>query len=335
MRMRNVKQNKVRKMFAGRSRSRKRKAYAKARRDFAQSKRRKNPHVHREREADWKLRIKLAVIVGSFVTTLGLAFYHPFFSVSEITVEGLQRIEEKELRQVVDGALDYRFLFVIPARDYFVLNVDTIRDILLERYPIQSIVVKKSFPNYLSIVIEEKISTVIYDDGVSYSFIGLDGKIVEVGQKVGEHEWQVITQSVTSTSDMGEEVEIEQEVERIHIPDVSGIKEIMGDFPLVYHTNPATNTSDGVVLGSKLVNGIVDWYEVISRESDIPVTYYEIQNELGTARIHTSEGWDIKVRIDGNVQQQFRQLEAVLEKKIKRPYLQYVDLRYAGRVYWR
>ena len=327
--------NKVRKMFAGRSRSRKRKAYAKARRDFAQSRRRKNPHVDRDKVTDWTLRIKLFVIIGSFVTTLGLAFYHPFFSVSEITVEGLQRIEERELRQVVDGALDYRFLFIIPARDYFVLDVDNIRDILLDRYPIQSIVVKKSFPNHLSIVIEEKISTIIYDDGESYSFIGLDGKVVEVGQKVGEHEWQIITESVTSTSDVGEVLEIEQEVERIHIPDVGGIKEIMGDFPLVYHNNPATSSLDGVVLSSKLVNGIVDWYEVISRESDIPVTYYEIQNELGTALIHTSEGWDIKVRIDGNIQQQFRQLEAVLEKKIQRPYLQYVDLRYAGRVYWR
>ena len=52
-------------------------------RDYSRRGRMSNPHVSREKRADWVFRLKIAMITVSVLIMIGLGLYHPFFSISD------------------------------------------------------------------------------------------------------------------------------------------------------------------------------------------------------------------------------------------------------------
>jgi len=165
--------------------------------------------------------------------------------------------------------------------------------------------------------------------------LGLEGKIVEVLRKVGEDEWQEITKTVTSTNELGEDIQETKVIERIHRPALNDIIKELGDYPLVYDKRGFTREINTGVLQPKTVQGIITWFNLVNKRTDIPFGYIIIDNELGDAVIKTREGWGILVQLQTDVETQFEELQYLLKNKINRPHLNYIDLRFPGRVYWR
>ncbi|MBU2542097.1 FtsQ-type POTRA domain-containing protein [Patescibacteria group bacterium] len=263
-----------------------------------------------------------------------MALYSNFFKISKIEYDGLQRISKTELTDAVLGVINYRKFFIFPAESYFIVNLDEIRDIVKRRFPINSIIVKKVFPNTLQITLEEKISTVIYDSGAEYSYLGMEGKIVEIIQKVGDDEWQRNIEIVTSTNELGQEIQEEKILSEVHLPNTSLIMKEMGDYPIVYDTRKQVIEINSKVVDEKIVQGIIDWFNLINKTTNIEFDYIIIENEIGDGVIKTREGWDIVVKLNENVKQQFEELQYILKEKVKRNSLNYIDLRFTNKVYW-
>jgi cell division septal protein FtsQ len=302
--------------------------------DFAWSKKTKsNPYSHKP-DKKWKRRVQFFIIIASTITMMGVLFFHHFFYIQNINISGLQRIEEIEFRDSIDGLLDYKRFFLLPNRSYILTDVDEIKDILKSKFPILSITVQKSFPNSLSISVEEELSTIIYDNGQEYSYLGLDGGIVEKLRKIGIDEWNIKTKVTTSTDELGEIISKEEEISREHILSVKNIINEMGDYPIVYYINGPDGEINDVVLQENTVNGIIEWFNLINRQTDIPFGYIIIENEVGDAVIKTREGWYMNVKVNKNIETQFESLQTVLRDKVTRPNFNYIDLRYKSRVFW-
>lgn len=283
--------------------------------------------VTRPNEVNWPLRIKILLILVSVLATLGIGIYNSFFHISNISISGVQRIRESDMRDGLERRLSERILWIFPRKDYFLLDIDDIRDLLLSQYPIKSIAVQKSFPDQLSITIEEKISMLIYDNGKNYSYVDLGGNIVEILMPVSDGEWEVVggqTSSTTVTEN------------RIHHPDTAAVVAKFGDFPIIFDTRGKDAALNDHVLDKETVKGIMTWFTLVSKNTNIPIKYFKIENELGDMVIETKEGWAVKARIGDNgiIEKEFDELQLVLKSKVKRPHLQYIDVRYNDRVYW-
>ncbi len=297
---------------------------------------RKNPYKRPpdERHA-LKKKIEVILLILTTAALLGITIFHPFFHVSRLDVVGLQRISADEFDDSVRTIMTHRHWFVFPGNNYFFVDTGELRDILLEKFPIHSIIVQKTFPHTLSIVLEEKISTLIYDNGKQYSYVGLDGHIVEVIRNVGEDEWTRETEITTSTLADGTIRTEEHIISETHVPPVRIVLSEMGDYPIVYDKRQKASALNEVVLKDRTVEETIAWFHFLNKEVGAPFRHMELENELGDAVIFTQEGWYIKVKLDRDKSIQFQALQAVLEERGGREGLGYVDLRYGDRVYWR
>jgi hypothetical protein len=293
-----------------------------------------NPYKKQE-ETNWKKKAEIFLLIITVISLFGVSLYNTFFHITTLDVVGLQRISEEEFDTAVHGIMEYRHFFIIPGKNYFFVDTDEIRDILLEKFPIQSIVVQKTFPHTLSITLDEKISTLIYDNGKQYSYVGLDGHIVEIVRNVGDDEWEREMEIVTSTLADGTIREEQNIISETHTPPIRTILSEMGDYPVIYDKRQKASALNDVVLKESTVAGTIDWFHFLNNKIKAPFRHLELENELGDALIYTREGWYIKVKLDKDIEKQFQSLQAVLEERGSWEGLGYVDLRYGGRVYWK
>jgi len=304
------------------------------RKDFAWHNSKRNP-MQRDHDAiDWKKRIEIGTLVILVIIMTCLGLYSNFFKIKDVKINGLQRIEQNEITNAVLGVINYNKLFIFPGESYFMIDVDEIKYIIKERFPLESIIVKKTFPNILEIILEEKISTVIYDNGREYSYLDTEGKIVEIIRKIGDDEWNRKTETVTSTNELGEEITEEKIIEQTHRPNITAIIKEMGDYPIFYDTRDQMIEINSKVISQTMVTGAIDWFNLINKNTDIPFAYIEINNGIGDAVIKTREGWYLLVKLDSTVEAQFEELEYILKQKVNRQNLNYIDLRFPDKVYW-
>lgn len=275
------------------------------------------------------------VLAVSFLAVFGIGIYHPFFSVSNVVATGLQRINQKEFEEAVLGIINYRKFFLLPGNSYFLVDVEEIKNILKERFPVESVIVKKSFPATLSVQIEEKISTLIYDNGKEFSYLDINGNTVEIIRQVGEEEWIKKTQITTSTDEKGEVKEEIKVLETLHTLNIKQIVEEMGDYPILFDKRSQTIALNTPTISKEMAAGIIDWFNLLNKKTDISFGYAVIEDGRGEGEIKTNAGWRLKVKLTENIDLQFAELQHLLAKeKINLNNLNYIDLRYLGKVYW-
>jgi hypothetical protein len=123
---------------------------------------------------------------------------------------------------------------IFPQNNFFVLDIDDLHTILEQKFGLQKLTITKRFPHSVHIVLEEKLSSIMYDNGEQYAMIDAKGKVSEILRIIDDSEWRVIKKRVTSTSEGGTEVSTEQIVSRFHTPNYKKIISEVGDYPLVY-----------------------------------------------------------------------------------------------------
>lgn len=283
-----------------------------------------------------KKKVEIAIGITALVGAAGLLLFHSFFTIKSIQITGIERIDEQELRQAVDGIMSTPTLFLIPGNNYFLLDIHEMRDILQERFPIEHIKVEKRFPKTLSFELQERISTIIYDNGMQYSFAALNGHIVEPIRQVGEDEWVREIKLTTSTNEFGEEIQKEEIISESHTPQVRTLRQDIGDYPIVYDARGRAADINAPVLDASYVEIIIEWYHFLNNQTDIPLSYFLIEEGRGDITIVTHEGWRLHTRPEAMaLQRQFHSLMELFEGgEIERNQVSYIDIRYPDRVFW-
>lgn len=303
--------------------------------EHTQKSHRKEPDEHHGKISEKiKLYIKLFIIITTFFGSLGLLFLHSFFTIRVIDIHGMQRLPENEIRETVSGILSYNKYYIFPQNNYFLIDLSDLHQIVTEKYPMKKLTIRKVFPHTLTLEVEEKPSKIVYDNGKQYSLIDEDGKISEIVRVVDESEWKIVSKHVTSTNEKGEEISSEEIVARYHTPDYKIVRSQIGDFPLVYDEREKKVSKNEQVLETKTLEGIMVWYQKIKNQTDVPLSYFQLDKELGDVIIRTSEGWIIKARLEKDIETQFETLQYILREKVKRPNLQYIDVRFEGKAFW-
>lgn len=278
-------------------------------------------------------KIKVGVLCVSIIFLIYLTIFSGFFDITDITITGTDRIHITEVHEVVKNTLDYKNIGVIPNSSFFMANVRDVSEVLKTRFPIQDIRVEKKFPNEMNIQIVEKLSTVIYDNGLLYGIVGLDGRIIELSRAVLEYEWKNIWGTTVTTTIEGIQEQVPIIKGRIHTPDTLKLAEEIGEYPIVYDKRERAMEKDTEVLHENEVRLIISWFQEL-QNTEFSSSLFEIQNNMDM-HIYTPKGWIIKTRITRNsIEEQLREIRLVLDKN-EESSLSYIDVRYKNRIYWK
>lgn len=251
----------------------------------------------RAKESIWRNRsFPLAVIFGIIIFA-GFYFlaFSPYFQIKEVRVEGAQKMSGDMLRDFVSEALVSKILFW-PTKSIFAVNVAEIEKTGLAQFPpIYRLTIKRKLPNELLVKVVERTS---------------------VGQLCASGKCYMIDSTA---------VIFEQETETN--PN-TGLVIKLDD-------NSALTPGKPALTEAQMAN-ILALYKSASEKYGIALKEIAVADKKLTAK--TSEGWEIYFDANGNIAQQISNFEALVDKILwprKRVGLEYIDLRFGDKVYYK
>lgn len=312
----------------------------KTRHDFAYRQSKKNPYKRIGKKVNRKKTVEITILILSFVGTAIVLLLHPFFQIKSIEISGTDRIEMQDIRDTIDKAFSKKKLFIFSSGNYLLVDLENLKELLKEKYSLASVEMNKNFSEKkIYINIEEKISSIIYDNGEDYYLIGLDGTVIEHLKVVQASEW-IFDSSLTTSTDGDGELIKSISTTTIHIPDTYSLFHEVGDYPILYdHTSSTSELASDedtiIQIDPKLVHSILEWYNLSKMSSAYDISYIVLEKKGGDARIKTKVGYDIHIKILEQAKDQHDSLEMSLKDKIDTEEISYIDLRYPDRIYWK
>ncbi len=294
-----------------------------------------NPYRKEDTGRSKKIAIELSILGVSIVLLIYLVIFSGLFNITEVHITGNSRIPTEEIEEVIANTLEYKSFGFIPNSSFIVANTLDISEVLKKRFPIEDIQVEKHFPHEMNIVITEKVSTIIYDNGKMYGLVGLDGSVVELIRAVENHEWKDITgKTVTTTAD-GVTSTIDIVVDQVHTPNTANVYgDRTKEFPIIYDKRAHEVDKGLKVLKPEEVELLITWYNQI-KNMEFGVLYFTIENNVDFY-ITTQDGWIVKTRFARTrAEDQVREIKLALQKIESTKSLSYIDIRYENRIYWK
>ncbi len=302
---------------------------------------RSNP-VKKEKAPLTKLHIALfsfPVLVMAWVAVL---LYTPFFHITRISYSGLRVTKLSEMQNLIENTVLKGSVY-FPANDFFFINTSRIADTIKNTFPVNSVEVVKRFPNVLEIAIDEKISSIIYDNGYQYYLLDQTGSAQRYLKDVAPSENQTTRVAQVTYSDttstllaqlLGNSASTTQATSSfVHTPNYATIRREYGGYPLVYdNTMPSITTTSTAVIPAKKISGIIRMYSLIEKGGVARIRYMEIGDAGAGAQVLSNQPWKIYFEPNDDIETQYTNLKAIL--KNNKP-TQYIDVRYGDRIFWK
>jgi len=288
--------------------------------------------------------VKVLILIVLILGWVVLLFYLPFFRINKITISGLNNLTNSEIEQLI--YTDYfKPSKLIPYNDYFLVNPDKIKDGINKKYALQSVQVTKTFPNQLNIDIVEKISALIYDNGQKYYLLDSGGTVIKYLTDVDSGEFiskpsasstGTPKLSATTTATIGmiasESTASSTTSTLEHVPDYKKIQKLFGDYPIVYDSRGLqVDVKQIGVLPEQFISSVDSWFKGLAGQG-IVTKYFLLSNMNSGLTIFTTNPWNILFKYEDSPDAEINSLKNIL--KNIHP-VNYVDLRFGDRVYWK
>jgi len=287
----------------------------KRKRDY-QKKSFRNPffsHSKKNKKRRWPFFSFLILIV---IFVIGLYFLNTADSlkIKKIEIEGSQKISQEEIKAVVLVQLDKkRFLFFTQSNILF-FNKKAVKNELDKNYLFQDLKVKKKYFNTLVVEIKEKTNLVIWASDSKQYYLDLAG---------------VAVKEIQATDLLVQKGEGETEIIRTQISSF--------DYPIIYD-----QSNQPVVIGEKTVDKkaidfVVSLNDEFLKPVDFETDYYLMPSPSASEiTLVTKEGWRVYFTFNELAQDQAKLLITVLAEKIQdRKKLEYIDLRFGERIFYK
>ena len=332
------------------NRSRRSSASFSKRKDFSWEGRNKNPYIREDKKSPrFSLIIRTILLLSILALTSFLLLSHSYFRINEVLISGTQRINTADLESAVRGIMDEKKFLLLRRDNFFMVNVEEIKDILLRRFPIKELVLTKTFPNSMSLALEEKISTLIYDNTRQYAYVDSGGSVIEILKNVEESEWLSVEapqdissnsqEATSSTLSVGGEaipVPTQSGIQKTHKPKVKDIRSQFGDYPILVQQETEDLKKGDQKLPSEIAQSVISLFDLFNKKSATPIDYFELNVLREELTGRTGEGWYILFDSSRDLGAQFEILLSILDdSRIQDSILEYVDLRFEGRIYWK
>lgn len=272
---------------------------------FLKKRSKKNISPRQLKKNRYKIIFLSFCLVFIFAATIGLLIWQSnHLLIKQISIQqnygqGDRLVSEQEIKDLIEKMMSERFLFVLRRNTLLTLNSGRVRRNLLNDPRIQSVQIQKKWPDQLAINIQEHAPVAIL------SIIGDKDYLLNSG---------------------GEPITAQFDILR-HL-----------DKPFIIDkTNLCWQ-------GSQLSGAVKIALELLQDKSDlndlIKFRFVEISLNQGNLELNstTNEGWIAKFTAGDNIEKEIDNLKLVLENQLagdKRKGLEYVDLRFGDKVYYK
>ncbi len=248
-------------------------------------------------------------------------FYIPKFRISEISIEGANVLDKEQLKEEIAGWLKGKFFKIFPYDNIFLLPKEKIITSLLENFPIlKKLDIERNFPQKIYVLIEERKPAAILCTGSTATSTDSGGP------------------ASTSASLGGESCVFMDENGFIFQPAPSFSGGIFVKFidERQASSSPSGNTAIGkeTITESELQK-LLSFEKLLAGKS-IGVSKI-ILKDGKEYEVYLKEGWHILLNSKNEPNSSFNNLLLILDSNVKekRPKIEYVDLRFGNKVFYK
>ncbi|MBT4849675.1 FtsQ-type POTRA domain-containing protein [Candidatus Parcubacteria bacterium] len=157
----------------------------------------------------------LKIILGIFIILIIQSIFQiKYLQVDKIVLQNNQDLTFEDINGAIDSSLTANKLLVFKKNNFFLLDTDELKNILLENFNLDDVTVVKKYPDILEITVTEKISQFIWqkDDSIYL----LDNKGVLNRQIRGVDQKYLILKDFRTQRPVGDQIFSNNEIETIN-----------------------------------------------------------------------------------------------------------------------
>ncbi len=269
----------------------------------------------------WKWIVAAFALIGGCSACVWLIFFSQLFRIEYINVSATG-IDPGYVRTLIFKFMDTH-AGVFSAQNLLFFNTSRASENLAEVVHIDTISFDKKFPKTLHVTITGKpFRAVVYHQGRFYD-LSSQGKILQEidGSALGPY--PVFLTQYTNAGGF------------LRIPKKQASKEALS-FPLIMFDTSGTSTLSDFQIDSTTLSAILDSAKTFTRDTG-PIFFFRVGSEQGNFTAVTFEGWSLRLSSGENIRDQWQRLQTFLTSidKTARKSLDYIDLRFGNRVYYK
>jgi hypothetical protein len=274
----------------------------------------KNPLFNQvKKEVAWK-RFVVPVLVVVGISGLTIFFLsHEMFRFSKVEILGTEYIDTVALEASISDYTNESVKLFFNRTNQFLFSTDVLQTRLLDGFALAEVVVSTQ-EDTIHISLEERTSNLIWITDATAYVADLNGVISR----------EVSTEMLTAAFGDSGEVEDTKEIRQLR------------ELPLFYDLNDIRVDVGSIVLKEDEVEHILALHEGL-RTLEVPFLRTEIDRLAGKwMRVVTEDGYGILFDALGDIDAQLQNLDVVLREQVEdRGSLEYIDLRFGDRVYFK
>ena len=119
-----------------------------------------------------------------------------------------------------------------------------------------------------------------------------------------------------------------------HTPDYKILKKEYGEYPIIYNQINATTTYEKQtdLIKPEIISGVISISNKLKQGRVAIVNYFVIENPGAGVTVYTNQPWKIFLQPLNDIDAQIANLKIILASNHP---IEYVDLRFGEKVYWK
>ena len=272
-----------------------------------------NPYFQRSKpQRDYR---PLIIAIGVCILLLigfSVLFSNPKFKIQQISIEGLEYIQQDAVREVIGTYFTQSRLIFFSTTNQFLFQPEALQTHIENQFAFAEVRVGRKAGN-ITVTVQERTSNLIWVSNSTFYLVDLEG---------------IIGRSL-------EDGAIEEYLEEAQI-DISKDIAFLKSLPIFFDKNDIPVEIGSQVMTGEEIESTLTFFDDL-KEQDIHIIQTEVDRIAGkwmSARVE--EGYEIIFDPSGNTQEQKDRLFALLQNQINdTSTLEYIDLRFGDHVYFR
>ncbi|HTX86527.1 MAG TPA: hypothetical protein VMC41_00490 [Candidatus Nanoarchaeia archaeon] len=243
-----------------------------------------------------KLILSASAIFLLFI--IWLIFISPFWGIRNIALNGVDQASAADIRDLIGAQLQTRSFLILPQSNLLFFSEKKIAAVLRSKYHFQQIIIKKNWPNSLSVTIVNKPLICVWNEGDKYYYADTDGYAVE----------------------------------EINPLDLKNNK-----YPLLVNNSSLRMYGNRIAVDPSYLNFTAALYDKFSQAAlGIDLDHFIVDDEVDTVKLATKEGLTIDFNTKDDIDKQLSNLSILKNQKLKDQFAKekMIDLRFGDKIYY-
>lgn len=288
----------------------------------------KNPYKREVVPKKNKGKIIIIFFILLILIWIVLIFTLPYFKINKIVIEGNKINKTAEVENYARNFNESKNKIFSPD-NYFLFPTILLSDGIKKEFLYENVKIEKIFPDTIKITVIEKPASIIYDNNNNYYLLDADGRVIKKLTEIpilAQNE--VTTTTIATTTSMATSTAIIKDRLSAYLQ----IQNSYGQFPVIRNDNQQIPADQSILLSPKMIKAAVDWKKYLKEQGIADIQFFVTGETNFNLKAISSQPWHILINTDSDAQAQIHNLKVILANN--KP-VEYIDLRFGERVYWK